>query len=184
MGAVGRPTTQLCLAALFCFGLAAAPAQAAPAVQLLISDCAPAPPPLIPCPPVILIHELGEPVSFWVSAVDANGLRATDYTGTVSFTSSDGSALLPAPHVFTPGDNSVFLATITFNSPGVLPGAVSGTSLQTVTATDSANQLTGTGGFNLFGAPVAIPTLAPPSLIGLALVLALAGMLALRQRTA
>ena len=39
-----------------------------------------------------------------------------------------GSALLPAPHTFTPGDNSVFLATITFNSPSSLPGAVSGTS--------------------------------------------------------
>jgi hypothetical protein len=153
-------------------------------VQLTISDCAPAPPPLIPCPPVILIYQLGEPVSFWVSAVDANGLRATGYTGTVVFTSSDGSALLPAPHTFTPGDDSVFLATITFNSPGSLPGAVSGTSLQTVTATDSANQLSGTGGFNIAAAPVAIPTLAPSSLMGLALVLGLAGMLALRRRTA
>jgi len=125
-------------------------------------------------------------VPFWVSAVDANGSRATGYTGTVTFASSDGSALLPAPHVFTPGDDSVFLTTITFNSQGSLPGAVSGTNLQTVTTADSANQLSGTGGFSLSGAPVAaaIPTLAHSSLMGLALVLALAGMLALRRSMA
>ena len=39
-----------------------------------------------------------------VTAQDAFGNVATGYTGTVHFTSSDGSAVLPANYTFTGGD--------------------------------------------------------------------------------
>src|SRR5207244_3861119 len=48
--------------------------------------------------PATLGHEYG---SFVVTAFDAYGNLATNYAGTVHFTSSDGHAVLPADSVFT-----------------------------------------------------------------------------------
>lgn len=162
----------------------------APATRLVISVCGPAAPPIVPpCQPVIPIYQLGQPVSFWVSAVDAAGLRATGYTGTVVFSSSDGSALLPTPLTFAAGDNSVFLTSITFNSPGILPGIVGGGSRRhTVTAVDAANQFSTTvDDFSVFGNSAflmqPIPTLADYSLIGLGVILGIVGFLALSSRS-
>jgi len=42
--------------------------------------------------------------SFTVTAKTASGTTATDYTGTVHFTSSDGQAVLPADYIFTATD--------------------------------------------------------------------------------
>jgi hypothetical protein len=155
-------------------------AHCAPAVALVISDCAPAPPPLIACSEIVRDYLLGQPITFYLSAVDSSGLRATGYSGTVAFSSSDGSALLPATHTFTPNDNSVHLATATFNSPGSLPGWLSGTSLQSVTAIDSANQFTTTASFSIRGAPgsrvTPIPTLSQSCLFALSIGLFVAGV--------
>ena len=42
--------------------------------------------------------------SFTVTAQDAYGNRATGYTGTVHFTSSDAQASLPVDYTFTAAD--------------------------------------------------------------------------------
>ena len=66
-----------------------------------------------------------------VVALDGSGNVATGYTGTVHFTSSDGSAELPADATLT---NGVGHFPITFLTPGI----------QSVTATDTVNaNLTG-----------------------------------------
>ncbi|WNG38694.1 S8 family serine peptidase [Archangium violaceum] len=80
------------------------------------------------------VAQVGKPVSFGVSAVDAVGLVATSYTGTASFTSSDSAATLPASAAFTAGVASGLSAT--FNKGGA----------QSITATDAAApSITGTG---------------------------------------
>lgn len=56
----------------------------------------------------------GVPFNFTVRAVDASGNTAATYTGTVHFSSSDGSAVLPGDYTFTGGDAGVasFSATL------------------------------------------------------------------------
>jgi hypothetical protein len=90
----------------------------------------------------------GSPLTFTVTAKDPFGNVATGYAGTVSFTSTDGLAVvLPASYTFTTGAGAadgVHTFTVTFNSVGT----------QTVTATDSGNNLSVTSG-NVQVAPVA-----------------------------
>ena len=72
-----------------------------------------------------------------VTAVGAGGLRATEYTGTIRFTSSDDQAILPADYTFLPGDNGTktFPAGVTLKTAGE----------QSVTATDTTSSgITGT----------------------------------------
>ena len=64
-----------------------------------------------------------------VTAKDAHGNTATGYTGTVTFSSTDGSAVLPANYTFVAGDNG----SHSFGSGVTLKTAGS----QTVTATDT-----------------------------------------------
>ena len=73
----------------------------------------------------------GDAVSATLTAYDSNFNVATGYTGTVHFTSTDGSATLPSDYTFTAGDNG----THTFPSQFVLqtPGS------HVVTVTDVAN---------------------------------------------
>ncbi|MGY3583916.1 hypothetical protein ACVIGB_007026 [Bradyrhizobium sp. USDA 4341] len=66
-----------------------------------------------------------------VSALDAFGNVVTGYTGTVHFTSTDGSAVLPADMTLTNG-------TGTFNETFDTSGS------QTITATDTVSAITGT----------------------------------------
>jgi hypothetical protein len=74
----------------------------------------------------------GTALSFMVTALDQFENTATDYTGTVHFTSSDGSAALPADSTLTSG-------TGTFSATLKTAGS------QTVTATDTGNSsITGT----------------------------------------
>jgi streptogramin lyase len=77
----------------------------------------------------------GTPFSVTITALDPVGRTVTDYTGTVHFTSSDLQATLPDTYTFTAGDNG----THTFSNGVTLvtPGS------QTVTATDTANNITG-----------------------------------------
>ena len=60
----------------------------------------------------------GSPVSATVTATDAFGNTATGYRGTVSFSSSDAAATLPADHGFTAGDAGVTSADLTFETAG------------------------------------------------------------------
>ena len=62
-----------------------------------------------------------------VTAQDAFGNVATGYTGTVHFTSSDASAVLPANYTFTGADNGVHNLSSTLKTAGS----------QSITATDS-----------------------------------------------
>jgi hypothetical protein len=53
----------------------------------------------------------GDPFSVTVTAKDAFDNTITDYAGTVTFTSSDGGATLPADYTFVGGDNGVHTFT-------------------------------------------------------------------------
>lgn len=72
----------------------------------------------------------GDAESATLTAYDSNYNLATNYTGTIHFTSTDGTATLPADYTFTPVD----AGTHTFPSGFTLRTA----GMQTVTATDTA----------------------------------------------
>ncbi len=72
----------------------------------------------------------GTPFSITVTAWDAYNNIATNYTGTVSFTSTDSAAILPGPYTFTAADQGEH----TFTNGVALK--TSGT--QTITATGTA----------------------------------------------
>ncbi|HEV2946390.1 MAG TPA: Ig-like domain-containing protein, partial [Gemmataceae bacterium] len=70
-----------------------------------------------------------------VTALDPYGNTTPSYTGTVTFTSSDGAAALPANYLFTSGDAGTHPFTATLNTAGT----------QSITATDTVNAgITGT----------------------------------------
>ena len=70
-----------------------------------------------------------------VTAQDAFGNVATGYTGTVHFTSSDASAVLPANYTFTGGDAGTHVFSVTLKTAGT----------QSITATDTVTgTITGT----------------------------------------
>ena len=75
------------------------------------------------------------PFLIQVYALDPFGNIDTNYTGTVTFTSSDAAATLPDNYAFQPGDAGVATFTITLNTLDD----------QTLTATDIGdNSITGT----------------------------------------
>jgi len=77
---------------------------------------------------------IGSPVTFTVTALDANGSPFPGYTGTVHFSSSDAAAGMPANAALTSGTGT-FTATL----------STSGS--QTITATDAlVSSITGTSG--------------------------------------
>jgi hypothetical protein len=78
------------------------------------------------------------PFDLTVTAVDLFGQTAVGYTGTVTFTSSDGDpgVVLPADYTFTSAD----AGTVTF--PGGVTLITEGD--QTITATDTASGISGT----------------------------------------
>jgi subtilisin family serine protease len=71
--------------------------------------------------------------SITVTAYDAYGNVATSFLGTVSFSSSDSQAVLPASYTFTAGDGGVHTFTVTLETIGT----------QSITATDSVDKLSG-----------------------------------------
>ncbi|HYM60326.1 MAG TPA: fibronectin type III domain-containing protein [Thermoanaerobaculia bacterium] len=73
----------------------------------------------------------GDPTTATITAYDSSYNVATGYRGTIHFTSSDGSATLPANYTFSAADSGthVFPAGITLRTAGA----------QTVTATDTAD---------------------------------------------
>ena len=73
--------------------------------------------------------------TFTVRAKDAYGNIASGYTGTVTFTSSDAQAALPANYTFVAGDHGVHMFSATFKTAGT----------QSLTATDTVtSSITGT----------------------------------------
>jgi hypothetical protein len=78
---------------------------------------------------------VGSADSFTITAEDPYGNTATGYTGTVSFTSTDAAASLPASHTFSTTNKGVYSTSITFNSAGT----------QTVTATSGSFSVTSSG---------------------------------------
>ncbi|MEI7902659.1 MAG: autotransporter-associated beta strand repeat-containing protein, partial [bacterium] len=86
----------------------------------------------------------GQSSSVTVTATDAYGNTATDYTGTVTLTSSDGAASLPGSHIFEGADAGVYrFINVTLNSIGTyaitagdgnLTGTQSGISVTAVPA--------------------------------------------------
>jgi hypothetical protein len=79
---------------------------------------------------------VGSPSFVAVVALDASNHLVSNYTGTVHFTSSDGSATLPADYPFTAADHGRHIFSVTFQTAGS----------QTVTATDTKTAtITGQG---------------------------------------
>jgi hypothetical protein len=91
----------------------------------------------------------GTPFDVTVAALDPYGNVDTNYTGTVSFTSSDTDpgVLLPANYTFQLSDNGThtFASGVTLITPGN----------QTITATDTASEITGS-------ATIPVTSPAPP----------------------
>jgi hypothetical protein len=80
---------------------------------------------------------VGQAVSVRVTLLDACGNRATGYTGTVRFASSDASAALPANYSFTSADAGMHTFSVTLKKAGT----------QSITATDVVTaSLTATAG--------------------------------------
>jgi autotransporter-associated beta strand protein len=70
----------------------------------------------------------GSPVSVTITALDLTNAVADDYRGTIHFTSSDGTATLPADYTFTAADKGTHTFRATFQSVQPL----------TLTVTDAA----------------------------------------------
>jgi hypothetical protein len=86
------------------------------------------------------VATVGQTLSTTVRAVDQWGNNAPDYAGTVTLTSTDPTATLPAPYAYVTKDVGQHTFTgIVLRTPG----------LQTVTATDS-------NGFSVTSAPIAV----------------------------
>ena len=73
----------------------------------------------------------GVPASFAVSAINTDGSANTGYRGTVAFTSTDASAVLPPAHTFTTGEAGQANFNVTFKASGA----------QTLNASDAASSL-------------------------------------------
>ena len=101
----------------------------------------------------------GQPDAFTVTVTDSYGNIATNYTGTVKFSSSDAQAGLPANYTFQAADNGTHSFSATFNTVGT----------QSLTATDAANA-------SLTSTPPGIQAeLLPPTIVSAATAAATAG---------
>lgn len=102
--------------------------------------------------PTGISETAGTPFDVTVTAVDHDGATMTAYTGTVSFTSSDADASLPAAYPFTTGDAGVH----TFSSGVTLRTAGTG---MTVTAHDGS--FTGSASYTVTQATPTLSVSAP-----------------------
>ncbi len=93
----------------------------------------------------------GVPASFTITAKDGFNNTATQFTGTVSFTSSDGAASLPASYTFVTADNGVHTFSATFKTVGsqsltaAASGVTSATQSGIVVAPGAATSLVAAG---------------------------------------
>ena len=72
-----------------------------------------------------------------VTAKDAFGNTATGYLGTVHFTSSDASAVLPANYTFAVGDAGIHVFSVTLKTAGTRSITATDTVTGTITGTQS-----------------------------------------------
>jgi hypothetical protein len=83
----------------------------------------------------------GSAVQVTVTALDASNIRTLGYTGTVTFSSTDPQAVLPADYTFTTADASVHSFLVTGRTAGAqtitVRDAATGTIVGTVTITDT-----------------------------------------------
>jgi hypothetical protein len=92
-------------------------------------------------------HTLNQPFTFWVVIVDDTVSDASNisknYRGSIHFSSDDLTAELPPYYTFTADDAGIHAFTATFHTMTTadIP------SLQTITASDAANNLSSMGGF-------------------------------------
>ena len=68
-----------------------------------------------------------------VVALDASNHVVKNFTGTIAFTSSDASAILPAAHAFTATDHAVHVFSTTFETTGTWTITVKDTDFSTIT---------------------------------------------------
>jgi hypothetical protein len=80
------------------------------------------------------VTKAGASGTFTVTALNADGTTDTGYTGSISFTSSDAKAALPASYTFTAADAGKHTFSATLFTAGT----------QSVSATDTTTALTGT----------------------------------------
>ena len=124
------------------------PLIAAPATHLSVAFLPAVCPTL--CPPIARTTP-GQSVPVTVVALDSLGNQDLNYTGTVSFSSSDPTATLPATYTFTAADQGVhnFPADTVFQTLGH----------KTLTVTDAANAFTSSTSIYVVDVPgVSIPT--------------------------
>lgn len=74
-----------------------------------------------------------------VTAEDASGNQAPSYRGTVGFSSSDGTATLPAAYAFTAADAGSHTFSVTFDAVGSQSLHATDTVTPTITGTSSSN---------------------------------------------
>jgi hypothetical protein len=86
----------------------------------------------------------GSAFSVTVTALDASNNKATGYTGTVHFTSSDAAAVLPADYTFTSTDAGVHTFTNAFTLKTAGSNTVTATDKTTSSITGSATVTTST----------------------------------------
>ena len=87
----------------------------------------------------------GSPTTVTVRAVDAFGNTSTGYRGTVSFSSSDVQAGLPASYSFANNDNGQHTFAVTFKTAGA----------QSVSSNDATNGFSGSASTNVQASSVA-----------------------------
>jgi hypothetical protein len=98
----------------------------------------------------VVTTQAGNTVALTVTALDGNGNTATNYAGTIRFTSSDPNAKLPAPYTFTTVDAGVHSFSLIFAGAGnqgvtvsdISGSAATGTATITVSAVPSAPPVT------------------------------------------
>jgi hypothetical protein len=159
-------------AAFFVLLLASTSLSAAPATRLVVSDCPKCVfvPPICPtfrsCLEAFAVARSAFPLT--IAAMDAAGLVDTEYGGTVVFSSSDSSAILPPQFSFAPEDAGV----------AVVNGFVltqAGT--QTITATDAGDSaVSGTLRVSVAPDVTSIPTTLGAASVAMAGALAMLGL--------
>ena len=139
-------------------------AVAGPATHLSVSFT------VVPCPDpgcTITTIAKGHPAPVLVVALDALGQPDLNYTGTVTFSSSDPLATIPATHTFTSADQGVLIL------PAGAVFQILGT--QTLTGTDTANGFTSTATIDVIALRVAIPVTSVAGTLALVALLAAGG---------
>jgi hypothetical protein len=104
--------------------------------------------------PGLVEQQAGLPFTLTVTAEDAYGNTAVNYTGTVHFTTWDTSNTLPADYTFTAADGGIHSFSFTFTQ-------ILGT-LQTITVTDTATSVRASADVQIDPGPAASFVLGSP----------------------